>query len=256
MPERPEWNYLKKKKVSYQFKTDPTESWFITKNGRKVARNISTTFGGHQSFLLWKGWYTRLDRAARLLTRLDASRNRFWDKVAKPELLAHLGKKESVKVHYLDKDNILNYVEISKRGGDDGEGIAYSSHCRAENKNGQATFRLADVIQTKGWDSLYKGWEDGFKDGQRLVWALNVLGSKWNRFYRAQAIVTHLIHKKLEKIADQHKTGDVIEFVCGDRRHRFEKQDRRHAQGDGIWKELSAKEIQTVDISAIIPKYP
>jgi hypothetical protein len=255
MSELPEWNYLKKKKVGYQFKTDPTESWFITKNGRKVARNISTTTSGaRQSFLLWKGWYTRLDRAAGILDRLEASKNRFWDKIARPELAAALGKKQLVKVHYLDKTGILSYVEISKGQGDYEGGMSYSSHNR-EDIGGQMNVRVADLIQTKGWDSLYKGWDNGFKDGQRLLWVLSVHDSKWNRYHRAQGILGHLISRKLEKIADKHKVGDVIEFVCGDRRYRFEKGDSRHARNN-IWKELSSQPIQTVDISAIIPKYP
>jgi len=247
------FGYLAKKKVGFRTKTDSTESWFVRKNGRKVARNLVMCYLGG-STLLWKGWYTRLDKVGNLLNRLSESRNRFWATVAKPELMAHLGTEEKAEVYYCNSEGFLSFVSIHQQREYDGSGISYSARNTAQTSD-MTPLSVADIVQTKGWDTHYKGWDNNFKDGTRLISILTLMESKWSRYFRVKTILTHLVFKKLEEIAAEYKTGDIIEFNCGSQDFRFEKKSYPHNKV-GYWEEISARPIQRVDISAIIPKYP
>jgi len=253
--------YYKKYKIENYWNIDKsaldeTRSYLTVKKGKKNVQirfmlgSLPSGLRGSPFQFFWNGWRSRLERIQTMVDKAQASANKYYDEVMLPLFKANLGR-----FHYWEPGSEnrnlgrIDYLLIERQRTPlypdqviTQDSLSWSDHCSTHHKS----VPRAALCQVPNW------WQ-----ADKLRKVKRQHDDKWARYHTAKRYLFSFLEEKLELIAKNFKTDEVIEFQINNHKYRFVKQmdwSSRDSDRFGRWKMISAREPKIMEPNSILSK--
>lgn len=247
-----DWKYLTLHKVYRKGVTISEDgAWFVIKSSKKpIAKYITTFSHGNPARLFWWKRVHQLEHIHRLLRRLIARRNAFWNNVARPFMDSIMGE---------DNEQVFYYLREGKP-----QGIRLYRNKKTEYDKVRFGADFDNIEKEYySWSSFYDRDSDGLsvpewmkpvvptKAGARLQWLLGYDGDLMDRVRKIRTILFFCINQRLRTLSKNHKVGDVIRFKLNEETFTYQYSNNME------WKQIGSDviDIDLLSISPEIPRY-